>query len=90
MVLKFEDFIKENYLDEPSNPEILDFDFKKLKKNGYIEVTVDKDTDGANKGDVVLVSSSEFGNLPDDAICTCINKDGDKLTIIKQDLIVKE
>lgn len=88
MVKKFAEFIKENYLDEPSNPEILKYDFKKMKKHGYIEATIEKDTDDAKKGDKVMVSSSEFGQLPDDSIVTCITKDGEEVIVIKSNLKV--
>ena len=86
----FQEYIKENYLDEPSNPEILKYDFKKMKKNGYIEVTVENENDEVNKGDVLMVSSSEFGQLPDDSIITCYNKDGEEIMMVKHDLKMKE
>lgn len=90
MIKKFEEYIKENYLDNSSDPEILKYDFKKMKKNGYIEVIVKKEIDGVNKDEIVMTNSSEFGELPDDAIVTCITKKGDEIMIVKQNLQVKK
>jgi hypothetical protein len=42
-----------------------------MKKNGFIEVVATKDIDELKKGDKVFVSSTEFGQLDDDAVVTC-------------------
>ena len=89
MIKKFEEYIKEHYLDEPSDPEILDFDFKKMKKNGFTEVTVKKDCDGVKKGEKVLVNAYEYGELLDDAIVVCYTKDGEKVMVQKFNLQIE-
>lgn len=90
MIKTFEQFVNENYLDSPSDPEIMDFDFKKMKKNGYTEVTVKKGIEDLEKGEKVLVDATEFGQLSDDAIITCFTEDGEKVAIQKQNLKVEE
>ena len=90
MIKSFEEFVNENYLDSPADAEIVDFDFKKMKKNGYTEVTVEKGIEELEKGEKVLVDATEFGQLSDDAIVTCFTKDGEKVAIQKQNLKVEE
>ena len=51
----------------------------KMKKNGYTEVTVIAPVDGLKKGDKVLVSATEFGQLEDESLVTCYK--GDKKII---------
>lgn len=73
-------------MDSPVNPEVVDFDFKKLKQNGYLEATILKDTDGVKKGDKVVLNSTEVGTLDDDSLITCYTKDGDEIMIPKSNL----
>ena len=73
-------------MDSPVNPEVVDFDFKKLKQNGYLEATILKDTDGVKKGDKVVLNSTEVGTLDDDSLITCYTKDGDEIMIPKSKL----
>ena len=89
-VKKFEEFINETYLDSNINPKYLDYDFKKMKKNGYIQVKILKDIEDSKKGDILMTSSNEFGTLDDDSLVTCYNKNGDKIMVIKSDLEVKK
>ena len=89
MILKFKDFINETYLDNQPTPEYLKFDFEKMKKNGYISVTLKKSVDDVEEGTELMVSSNEFGTLDDDSLVTCFSEDGDKITVIKSDLEVK-
>jgi len=74
-VKSFKEFINETYLDQPSDPNILDYDEEKMKKNGYAEVTVIETVDGLEKGDKVLVSATEFGQLDDESFVTCYMND---------------
>ena len=53
---------------------------KKWKKNGYVEVTVIKSSNGLEKGDKVLVSATEFGQLDEDSFVTCYKNDDEYLT----------
>ena len=84
-VKSFNEFINETYLDQPSDPNILDYDEEKMKKNGYAEVTVIETVDGLEKGDKVLVSATEFGQLDDESFVTCYMND-DKYFIQKKNL----
>lgn len=86
-VKSFKEFINETYLDQPSDPNILDYDEEKMKKNGYAEVTVIETVDGLEKGDKVLVSATEFGQLDDESFVTCYMND-DKYFIQKKNLQV--
>ena len=90
VIKKFAQFVNENYLDTPADPNIMEFDFDKMKENGYTEVTVEKPIEDLEKGDIVLVDASEFGTLDDDAIVTCYTKEGDEVAIPKQNLKVEE
>ena len=60
MIKTFEQFVNENYLDSPSDPEIMDFDFKKMKKNGYTEVTVKKGIEDLEKGEKVAIQKQNL------------------------------
>ena len=42
-----------------------------------------KPVDGLKKGDKVLVSATEFGQLDDDALVTCYNDDDEIITAKK-------
>ena len=86
MIKKFNEFIKEGYLDNKVSPEYLKYDFKKMKKNGYIQVKLLKSIDGVPKGESLMTSSNEFGTLDDDSLITCFTKNGDKIMVIKTDL----
>lgn len=74
------------YLENSVDPKSLDYDFKKLKKNGYIELIVLKSIDGVDKDEHVITNSNEFGTLDDESIVTCYTKDGDEVMIKKSDL----
>lgn len=87
MIKKFKDFILENYLEEPSDPKVVK-DKKKLLKNGYMEVVVDIPVEGVEKGDKVLVSATEFGQLTDDTMVTSL-KDDKEILIPKGNLRVE-
>jgi len=86
-VKSFKEFINETYLDQPSDPNILDYDEEKMKKNGYAEVTVIETVDGLEKGDKVLVSATEFGQLDDESLVTC-HKGDEKIFTTKKNLQV--
>ena len=58
-----------------------------MKKNGYVEAEVVEPVDGLKKGDKVLVSATEFGQLDDDALVTCY-KDDDEIMTAKKNLQV--
>lgn len=84
----FNEFIKENYLENPSDAELLDNSKKKMLKNGYVEVEVIEPVDGLEKGDTVMVSATEFGELEDESMVTCYKGD-DKIITAKRNLQVK-
>ena len=86
-IKSFKEFINETYLDQPSDPNLLDYDEEKMKKNGYAEVTVIETVDGLEKGDKVLVSATEFGQLDDESFVTCYMND-EKYFIQKKNLQV--
>lgn len=73
-------------MDNPVNPEVVDFDFKKLKDNSYLEATVLSDTDCVKKGDKVVLNSTEVGTMDDNSIITCYTKDGKEVMIQKSNL----
>lgn len=75
----FKEFINETFLENPADADLLDNSKKKMKKNGYTEVTVIAPVDGLKKGDKVLVSATEFGQLEDESLVTCYK--GDKKII---------
>lgn len=88
MIKSFKEFIKESYIESPANADILNNDKKKMKKNGYIEVVVDIPVEGVNKGDKVLVSATEYGELDSDSVVTCY-KDDDTFIIPKRNLQIE-
>ena len=67
----------------------MNYNNKKMKKNGYIEVESNISVEDVNKGDKVYVSATEFGQLDDDSMITCITEDDKEVLISKKDLIVK-
>lgn len=79
----FKDFVNETYLENPADAELLDHSKKKMKKNGYTEVTVINPVDGLEKGDKVLVSATEFGQLEDDSLVTCYKDEKEIITAKK-------
>lgn len=87
-VKRFSEFINETFLEHPSDAKVLDNSKKKMKKNGYTEVTVINPVDGLKKGDKVLVSATEFGQLEDESLVTCY-KDDKKIITAKKNLQVK-
>lgn len=90
MIKKFKDFIYETYLDEPANLEFIDFNKKKMEKNGYTKVIVDIPVEGVKKGDEVYVSATEYGQLSDDSIVTCIVKNNKTIIIPKRNLKIED
>lgn len=86
-IKSFSEFVNETFLEKPSNADILDHNKKKMEKNGYIEVTVIKPVDGLKKGDKVLVSATEFGQLEDESLVAC-HKGDEKIFTVKKNLQV--
>ena len=80
--LSFEEFVGESFIDSVTKPEQVDFDKKKMLKNGYIEVVVEKPVEGLKKGDVVFALSSEFGQIGDNALIKVLKDEKDKDGII--------
>ena len=70
-VKSFVEFVNETFLDNQVDPEVVGYDEKKMKKNGYIEVTIIEPDDGLEKDDKVLVSGTEIGQLDDESLVTC-------------------
>lgn len=68
---------------------MLNFDEKKMKKNGYTEVYVEIPVEGIDKGEKVFVSATEFGQLDDDALVSCIKSDNKTILIPKGNLRIK-
>lgn len=60
-----------------------------MKKNGYIDVEVKTPVEGVKIGDTVYVSATEFGQLDDEAMVTCITDDDKKVLMPKRNLIIK-
>ena len=83
----FSEFVNETFLENPADAYLLNHNKKKMKKNGYVEAEVVKPVDGLKKGDKVLVSATEFGQLDDDALVTCY-KDDDEIMTAKKNLQV--
>ena len=81
----FKEFINETFLEKPADADLLDYNKKKMEKNGYAEVTVIETVDGLEKGDKVLVSATEFGQLDDESFVTCY-KDDEEYFIQKRNL----
>jgi hypothetical protein len=86
-VKSFNEFVNETFLEQPADADILKHDEKKMKKNGYVEAEVIEPVDGLEKGDKVLVSATEFGQLDDDAFVTCY-KDDEEIITAKKNLQV--
>jgi hypothetical protein len=82
-VKSFSEFINETYLENPADAELLDHNKKKMLKNGYTEVTVIAPVKGLKKGDKVLVSATEFGQLEDESFVTCYKDDKEIITAKK-------
>jgi hypothetical protein len=88
-VKSFDDFVNETYLDKTTDPKLLNYDEKKMKKNGYIEVELLNPVEGLKKGDILLVSANEIGQLENESLITCWLKNK-KIIIPKKDIkIVK-
>lgn len=87
-IKSFNEFVNETYLDKPVDVEVLDYDEKKMKKNGYIEVEIIEPVDGVEKGDKVFVSSTEFGQLEDDSMITCY-KGKEEIIIPKRNIKIE-
>lgn len=88
-VKSFNEFINETFLENPADAELLDHNKKKMKKNGYTEVTVIEPVEGLKKGDKVLVSAMEFGQLDPESFVTCY-KDDKEIITQKKNLQVNE
>jgi hypothetical protein len=86
-IKSFSEFVNETFLEKPSDVDILDHNKEKMEKNGYIEVTVIEPVDGLKKGDKVLVSATEFGQLDDESLVTC-HKGDEKIFTTKKNLQV--
>jgi len=76
--LSFEEFVGESFLDTTTKPEQVDFEKKKMLKNGYIEVVVEEPVEGLEKGDVVFALSNEFGQIGDNALIKVLKDEKDK------------
>ena len=87
MIKSFSEIVYENFLENPADADLLNHNKKKMKKNGYVEAEVVEPVDGLKKGDKVLVSATEFGQLDDDALVTCY-KDDDEIMTAKKNLQV--
>ena len=86
-IKSFSEFVNETFLENPADADLLKHNRKKMKKNGYVEAKVVEPVDGLKKGDKVLVSATEFGQLDDDALVTCY-KDDDEIMTAKKNLQV--
>ena len=86
-IKNFSEFVNETFLENPADADLLNHNKKKMKKNGYVEAKVVEPVDGLKKGDKVLVSATEFGQLDDDALVTCY-KDDDEIMTAKKNLQV--
>ena len=69
-------------MNEPSKPNQLNFNKKKMLKNGYMEVIVEKPVKGLNKGDVVFALTHEFGQIGDDGSIKVLRDEKDENGII--------
>lgn len=76
----FKEFINETFLENPADAELLNHNKKKMMKNGYTEVTVVVPVKGLKKGDRVLVSATEFGQLDPESFVTCYKDDEELIT----------
>jgi hypothetical protein len=80
--LSFEEFVGESFIDTTTKPEQVDFEKKKMLKNGYIEVVVEEPVEGLEKGDVVFALSNEFGQIGNNALIKVLKDEKDKKGII--------
>lgn len=80
--LSFEEFVGESFIDTTTKPEQVDFEKKKMLKNGYIEVVVEEPVEGLEKGDVVFALSNEFGQIGDNALIKVLRDEKDKKGVI--------
>lgn len=80
--LSFEEFVGESFIDTTTKPEQVDFEKKKMLKNGYIEVVVEEPVEGLEKGDVVFALSNEFGQIGNNALIKVLRDEKDKKGII--------
>lgn len=85
MIKSFDEFVSENYLKNRIDPKSLGFDETKMKKNGYVEMTMIADDGDLIKGDKVLVSDTEIGQLDDNSVLTCY-KDRKEYIVHKKNL----
>lgn len=86
-IKSFNEFINETFLENPADADLLKHNEKKMKKNGYTEAEVIEPVEGLKKGDKVLVSATEFGQLDDDSLVTCY-KDDEEIITAKKNLQV--
>lgn len=89
-VKSFSEYVNETFLEQPANADLLDHNKKKMKKNGYVEAMVITPVDGLKKGDKVLVSATEIGQLDDDSLVTCYKDDDEKVITAKKNIQVGE
>ncbi len=82
-IKSFNEFVNETFLEKPTDADLLDHNKKKMEKNGYVEVTVINPVDKLKKGDKVLVSATEFGQLDDESLVTCYKDDEEIITAKK-------
>lgn len=82
-IKSFNEFVNETFLEKPTDVNLLDHNKKKMEKNGYVEVTVINPVDDLKKGDKVLVSATEFGQLDDESLVTCYKDDEEIITAKK-------
>lgn len=82
-IKSFNEFINETFLEKPADPDLLKHNKKKMEKNGYVEAEVIEPVDGLKKGDKVLVSATEFGQLDDDSFVNCYKDDEEIITAKK-------
>jgi hypothetical protein len=80
--LSFEEFVGESFIDTTTKPEQVDFEKKKMLKNGYIEVVVKEPVEGLEKGDVVFALSNEFGQIGNNALIKVLKDEKDKKGVI--------
>ncbi len=85
MIKSFKEFVNETFLENPADADLLKHDKKKMKKNGYVEAEVIEPVDGLKKGDKVLVSATEIGQLDDESLVTCY-KDDDEIITAKKNI----
>ena len=82
-IKSFNELVNKTLLEIPSDADLLNHNLQNMKKNGYVEAKVVEPVDGLKKGDKVLVSATEFGQLDDDALVTCYKNDDEIITAKK-------